>query len=265
MCGYSPGPLAFGDTIILPLGRAEGDEREGSSLVAFDQASGDVVWRRHTFRIEHSSPILITFDGKQQLVQCTRKALIGVDPANGDLLWEYEYPNADQFEGIFATPVWNGKDVVMFSSRKTGVAVKLSAEKGQTTAAMLWSSDDAAMGMATPVLIGNMLVGPQRPTGSPDTEIVGVDIRSGKGLWAGEVSPNPIVIGSKQKLVVLDQEGLLSLATATRKGLKIHSRQQVTQSLSFTPPTLVGNTLYVRDEKQIMALDLGAAGADDAP
>lgn len=265
VCGYSPGPLAFGDTIILPMGRAEGDEREGSSLVAFDQASGDVVWRRHTFRIEHSSPILITFGGKQQLVQCTRRALIGVDPANGDLLWEYEYPDADQFKGIFATPVWNGKDVVMFSSRKTGVAVKLSAEKGRTTAAMLWSSDDAALGLATPVLIGNMLVGPQRPARDFDTEIVGVDIHSGNGLWAGGTFPSPVVIGSTRKLVILDQQGLLSLATATRKGLKIHSRQQVTESFSFTPPTLVGNTLYVRDEKQIMALDLGAAGADDGP
>jgi outer membrane protein assembly factor BamB len=254
--------LAFGDTIILPMGRAEGDEREGSSLVAFDQASGDVVWQRHTFRIEHSSPILITFGGKQQLVQCTRRALIGVDPADGDLLWEYAYPDADPFEGIFATPVWNGKDVVMFSSRKVGVAVKLTAEDERTTATLLWSSDETALGMATPVLIGNMLVGPRRPKGSPDTELVGVDIRSGKRLWAAGVFPNPIALGSARKLVLLDQDGLLSLATATRKGIKFHSRHQLTESLSFTPPTLVGTTLYVRDEKQIMALDLGAASVD---
>ena len=93
-----------------------------------------------------------------------------------------------------------------------------------------------------------------------------MDIRSGERAVGRRGSClTRVTIGSAQKLVILDQEGLLSLATATRKGLKIHSRQQVTESLSFTPPTLVGNTLYIRDEKQIMALDLGAAGADDGP
>jgi len=257
VCGYSPSPLAFGDTIILPMGRAEDDKREGSSLVAFDQATGDVVWQRHTFRIEHSSPILVTLGGRQHLVQCTRRALIGVDPANGDLLWEYVYPDAEKHKGIFATPVWDGKDVVMFSSRELGVAVKLTAGEERTTATLLWSNDKTALGMATPLLIGDMLVGPQRGTGSPDTQFLGVDVRTGKQLWAEQVFPTSVVVGGQPSLVILDHEGMLGLATATREGLEIHSRHQLTESYSLTPPTLVGNTLYVRDEKQIMALDLG--------
>jgi outer membrane protein assembly factor BamB len=261
VCGYSPSPLAFGDTIILPMGRAEGDKREGNSLVAFDQASGDVVWRRHTFRIEHSSPILITFGGKHHLVQGTRRALIGVDPASGDLLWEYAYSDPEQFEGIFATPVWDGKDVIMFSSRNVAVAVKLTTGEEGTTAQLLWSNHKTPLGMATPVLIDDMLVGPKRAKGSPVTRLLGLDIRSGKLLWAERVFPMPVAVGGAQRLVILDHDGILGLATATRKGLEIHSRHQLTETESLTPPTLVGNTLYVRDEKHIMALDLGAAGA----
>jgi hypothetical protein len=36
------------------------------------------------------------------------------------------------------------------------------------------------------------------------------------------------------------------------------SRAPVLQNLSWTPPTLVGTTLYVRDRRTIAALNLGS-------
>jgi len=59
-------------------------------------------------------------------------------------------------------------------------------------------------------------------------------------------------------LLILDHDGHLGLATATRDRLKVHSRHRITETESLTSPTLVGTTLFVRDEKQIMAFDLGA-------
>lgn len=57
--------------------------------------------------------------------------------------------------------------------------------------------------------------------------------------------------------MLLDQDGRLTLATATPKGLTVHSQCQVTERYSLTAPTLVGKTLYIRDLKRILALDLG--------
>lgn len=45
--------------------------------------------------------------------------------------------------------------------------------------------------------------------------------------------------------------------TVTREGMTIRSQCQLTEQESFTAPTLVGTTLYVRDEMHVMALDLG--------
>jgi hypothetical protein len=36
----------------------------------------------------------------------------------------------------------------------------------------------------------------------------------------------------------------------------VHSQCKITERISWTVPTLVGKTLYVRDRKHIMALDL---------
>jgi hypothetical protein len=40
-------------------------------------------------------------------------------------------------------------------------------------------------------------------------------------------------------------------------GLKVLARAPVLQNISWTPPTLVGTTLYVRDRKSIAAFNLG--------
>lgn len=255
--GYSNSPIAYGKTIIVPVGRLDDDKTEGRSLVAFDQESGEVVWKSQTFQIEHSSPILITFGGEEQLVQCTKKAVLGVNPKTGALIWEYKYPgSADDYRSIFATPVWNGSETLFFSSARYGSAIKLAKSKAGTSAKFLWSSRKTPLGMGTPILMDNLLIGPKRGNVAL---FVAVDIHTGKREWLKRLFPMATVLGGGGKLIVLDQEGQLALVTATRKDLTVVSQCQVTEKESFTAPVLVGTTLYVRDEKNIMAYDLGPA------
>ena len=58
------------------------------------------------------------------------------------------------------------------------------------------------------------------------------------------------------KLIILDENGQLTLATVSPEGMKVHSRCKITERYSFTAPTVVEHTLYVRDRKHIMAFDL---------
>ncbi len=53
-----------------------------------------------------------------------------------------------------------------------------------------------------------------------------------------------------------DEDGNLVLATPTLEGLKMHSKVALLESNAWTLPTLVGTTLYIRDRKTILALDL---------
>jgi hypothetical protein len=41
------------------------------------------------------------------------------------------------------------------------------------------------------------------------------------------------------------------------QGLKVLARANVLTNLAWTPPTLVGTSLYVRDRKTMAAFDLG--------
>ena len=45
-------------------------------------------------------------------------------------------------------------------------------------------------------------------------------------------------------------------ATVSPQGLKVLARAPILEHLAWTPPTLVGRTLYVRDRQTIAAYDL---------
>jgi outer membrane protein assembly factor BamB len=255
-CGFSPSPLAYRNTVILVLGRNDEDQRQGKSLVAFDQETGHMVWQKQTFKIEHASPILISFEGQDQLVLCLPGLVTGVDPGDGDTLWRHDL-DPEQFVGVFTTPVWDGKDTLLCSSRSVGCALKLSKQGESTSVEELWCSPKTPLGQATPVLMGGMLIGAKR--GAEQSPIMAIDPQSGERLWVKRLFPMSVMIGGGERMIILDAAGTLGLLKITRDGPTVLSQCQVTEQYSFTAPTLVGTTLYVRDEKHIMALDLGSA------
>ncbi|MCH8965567.1 MAG: hypothetical protein IIB58_11435 [Planctomycetes bacterium] len=58
------------------------------------------------------------------------------------------------------------------------------------------------------------------------------------------------------KLILLDEDGQLLIATPTHDGLTIHAKATLLDGIAWTAPSLVGNKLYLRDKKKIMALEL---------
>ena len=76
MYGYASSPIAYRDTIIVPVGG------RGKAVMAFNQPDGKVVWARHDFGNVYSSPILIDVAGLEQVVVLMDGALVGVNPVN---------------------------------------------------------------------------------------------------------------------------------------------------------------------------------------
>jgi len=55
-----------------------------------------------------------------------------------------------------------------------------------------------------------------------------------------------------------DHADVLGLATVSPKGLQVLARAPVRSHLAWTPPTLAGTTLYLRDRNTLGAFALGA-------
>ena len=103
-------------------------------------------------------------------------------------------------------------------------------------------------------------------TGSPSGTSGGpaffmaIDVHTGKTKWKKrKLGAKASFILAGDKMIILDEDGKLLLATVSPDKVTIHAKYNLPESKAWTVPTLAGTTLYVRDRKKVMAVDLSAA------
>jgi hypothetical protein len=87
---------------------------------------------------------------------------------------------------------------------------------------------------------------------------VAIDLKTGNLLWQNRDFARSTFIHADGKLIVVDEDGNVGLATASREGLKVLAKASLLKNRAWTVPTLVGSRLYIRDRKTMMALELGS-------
>jgi hypothetical protein len=122
----------------------------------------------------------------------------------------------------------------------------------------LWYSRKLRILHGNAVLIGDYVYGITGDVGTVAL-MVCMNLKSGQRAWFSRGFDRATCVYGDERLIVLDGKGQLALATVTPEGLTVHSKCQMTaETYSWTPPTLAGTTLYLRDRHHIMALDVGA-------
>jgi hypothetical protein len=76
-------------------------------------------------------------------------------------------------------------------------------------------------------------------------------------VWRHRSFPRASFLYADGCFIILDEDGQLILATATAEGLTVQSKVNLLNNQSWTVPSLSGTRLYVRDRKNILALELG--------
>lgn len=246
--GYTCSPIAYKDTVIALVGAV------GGSVMAFNQKTGAIVWKKHDYKLAYASPILINVSGQDQLVAYMLYELVGLDPNNGELLWTYTHKNS---EGVNAsTPVWGDDNLLFCSSAYDGgsAVIRLTRDGNRTTVQEVWSHRLMRMHFGNVIRVGDTLYGTSGDFGP--TPLTAIDVKTGQLLWRDRSLAKAELIYADGRLIAVDEDGHLTLATPTPTGLKIHSKAELLKSNAWTPPTLVGTTLYVRDRRTVQAFDL---------
>jgi hypothetical protein len=84
-----------------------------------------------------------------------------------------------------------------------------------------------------------------------------MNVGTGAVAWQDRAFARAQLLYADGKLIILDEDGTLALATVSPQGMKVLARAQLLEHRAWTPPTLIGRTLYVRDRKTLAAFDLG--------
>lgn len=248
--GYSSSPIAYRGTVIVPAGGP------GASVVAFNQQTGAIAWKSGNFPVAPASPILINVDGQDQLVVSGAGEVVGVSPANGAVLWTH--PNKTEYGLNISTPVWGEGNLLFLSAAYNNGArlLKLTQSSGKTVVEEIWMQNRMRVHIGSVIRLGDFAVGSSGDFGP--CPAVAIDLKTGQILWQNREFARSTFLHADGKLIVMDEDGNIGLATATRQGLSVLAKAAVLTNRAWTPPTLVGTKLYVRDRQRMMALELGA-------
>ncbi|HEU4388016.1 MAG TPA: PQQ-binding-like beta-propeller repeat protein, partial [Blastocatellia bacterium] len=225
----------------------------GQSLMAFDWRSGAVVWKKQSFRLSFSTPTLINVDGQDQLVMAFADDVVGLDPNNGELFWRHPQP----CQGFSITPpVWGADNILFISSAYEcgSRALELRQSGGRTTVRQLWASSRMRVHHGTIIRLGDLVKGSSGTSGP--APLTAVKVKTGAVAWQDRAFPKANFVYADGKLILLDEDGQLASVRLSPQGMTVTARAVVLQSIAWTPPTLVGTNLYVRDQHTIVALDL---------
>jgi outer membrane protein assembly factor BamB len=247
--GYSCSPLAYGENVLVTVGG------KGQAVVAFRQRDGQVAWKAADLQPSPSSLMVINLDGQDQLLMFHANGIAGLDPRNGAVLWDH--PHKTDWGLNIALPIW-GEDKLLFvsSAYSGGSRVLQLARAGERTQVKeLWFSSKLRIHHGNGLRIGDYVYGSSGDFGP--SFLVAMNVRTGEMAWQERGLAKATAVLADGKLVLLDEEGTLALATVTPQKLEIHSRASVFQGRSWTAPTLAGTRLYLRDRTAIKAFDIG--------
>jgi outer membrane protein assembly factor BamB len=246
--GYSCHALPYKDTLIYLAG---GD---GDGAIAFRQSDGAVVWKALQFTNSHSSPLLINVDGQPQVVALAANTVFAFNPDNGTLYWTHEHKTP--YGLAVSTPVWAPGNL-LFVASAYGVGARvlhLSQSGGKTTVEQLWSDQRLQLHIGTAIQHdGYVYISSGH---DPPSLMTAVELKTGAIKWRERGFAKAQLLYADGKIILADQDGTLALCRVSPQKFEVLSKASVLESIAWTPPTLVGTRLYLRDRKTIEAFDL---------
>ena len=241
--GFSSSPLIEGNLVLVEAGG-----KDGKSIVAFDKKSGDVVWTTHTDAVGYSSPISIDFGGVRQTIFLTSKTLLSVAPENGQIYWKYPWP-----EGInIATPIFIPDDKIFISASydKGAVLLKMIAGEDGIGIEEVWKSRVMKNHFNSSVLQGDYLYG------FDNAILTCIEVDTGEEQWRHRGFGKGSLLLADGHLIILGEGGKLALVEVSPNEYREKARFQLFDDKCWTVPTLAGGRLYLRNQKEMVCLDL---------
>lgn len=246
--GYASSPVYHDGKIIVLLGGKK------AGVAALDPKTGETIWASRPSVNSYSTPKVIRVGDDEHIVAFMDREVMGVDAKTGKELWSFEHVN--EYTQNVAMPEWSPEQRVLFvSSVMAGTkGVRIEKHQGKYRARELWKTDKIKMFNATSFRVGDYVFGSSGAM-SP-AFLFGMNMTTGEINWRrrGFAKSTGLLAGGLW--IILDETGKLAIASAAPGGVKVYAEANLLSEPSWTPPTLVGSALFIRDKKTMMALDL---------
>jgi outer membrane protein assembly factor BamB len=257
MWGMSGSPLVYGQLVVVNPG-AQRSSASDRAVVAYDRATGRVVWQAGQAKAAYSSPMLATLAGRQQVLIFDAEGLAGYDAAKGDELWRYPWKTYQDIN-VAQPVVLEGDRVFITSGYGHGCAMLKIAQAGKHwSAEPVWPKTPNRVlhcKFSSPVFHRGTIYG------LDEGRLVSLDATTGDEHWReGDYGHGQLLLAEADGLLlILAESGQLVLVEANPAQHNELSRFQALEgekTKTWNYPAAADGKIFVRNHLEMACYDL---------
>jgi len=240
--GMSASPLIVDETVVMLPGGPD-----GSSVLAYDKRTGDVLWKSQDDQQAYTSPMLVTLSGQRQILVVSASRVMGLEPHDGSLLWEYPWVT-NQGINVAQPLVLDESRVFVSAGYGHGAAVLVVSRDGSGFSARpAWSNTRMKNKFASSVLHQGHIYG------LDEAILACVDALTGQLKWKGGRYGYGQLLLAAGHLIVLTERGELVLVKATPERHEEIEMFQAIEGKTWNHPAIADGVLLVRNANEMAA------------
>lgn len=246
--GTAMSPVVDSGLLIVHVG----DDGEGA-FRAFDPVSGIERWSLPGHGPGYASPIVRVVGGTRQLITMTDSAVVGLDVASGQLLWQIPFP--DEWHENIVTPTVAGDVLVISGTRRGTFGYRIDKGESGWTASEVWRNTDLPMYMSSPVADGAFIYG---LSSKRKGQVFCVDGKTGAVRWVteGRTAAQAAILSAGPNLILLTTDAELVVATRSPERFEVLRRYTMAPTQTWAEPVLLGREILIRDADSIAVWSL---------
>jgi outer membrane protein assembly factor BamB len=235
--GKSCSPLVAHDLVVV----TGGNQRE-KTLLAYEAATGKPVWQAGRDQASYCSPLLATVAGVEQILMVNAHSVTGHNPGNGEILWEYAWP--DQFAKATQPLVVDTNRVFIATGYGVGcVMLKVDrSASGAWSAVTLWKNRDLRPKFS------NLVRRDQHVYGLDDGVLACMSLEQGKREWKeGRYGHGQILLVNDLLLIQAESGDVVLVEIGPQRPLE-RARFPALRGKTWNNPALLRDLLLVRND-----------------
>jgi outer membrane protein assembly factor BamB len=244
--GPGGSPVLVGERLILAC-----DGADQQFVVALDKRRGEIVWQTprpaivaadDKLKRAFSTPLLISHDGREQLVVPGAQWVASYDPASGKELWRANYGEG---HATVPRPVYrDGLVYICTGFMKPQLwAIRVDGAGDVTETHVAWKYDKQVPEISSPILAGEQIY-----FVSSKGILTSLDAATGALVWqerlGGNYSASPLLAGGK--LYFTSEAGLTTVIEAANEYREVSRNQVFGRTLASL--AVCGDALLIRTD-----------------
>lgn len=249
--GICESVLIDGPNLICTPGGRRG------TMVALNKQNGAVVWSAqvpNSPQAGYSSAIVVTTGGIRQYVNFTQRGIVGINAANGNVLWGDDHA-ANGTANCSSPVAWENYVFAASGYGKGGAAVQLSKSGNGVEARFLYHTDDMKNHH------GGMVVLDGYVYGFDEAVLTCLDLKTGKVAWKNRSVGKGSITYADGHLYCRSEGGEIALVEATSKSYVEKGRfrpEGGSGRPSWAHPVVAQGKLLIRDQDKLLSFDVKA-------